>query len=71
MTRLLSQKEYPTKFWTAQDLIMRQVNREAERMIPERPRELKPDTRHKKVHWSETVKAAMQVNVLKVIVSNF
>ena len=66
-TRLLTPREYPTKYWSAQDLIQREVQREAECMIPDRSRELRPDFRPHKVQWSQVVRQAFAKGIYQYL----
>lgn len=62
-TKLLSRREYHTKNWTIQDLIIEAVNREELQFIKEGPREIKPDFRPHKAQWSQAVKHVFGSNV--------
>lgn len=66
-TQPLGRRQYPTKYWTARDLIIAAVNKEAEMMIKDPIREIRPDFRPHKVQFTEVTKRAFAKDIIKFI----
>jgi len=62
----LSFKDYPF-VWSVQEAIQNRVNYEAELMINDKPRELRPDTSKHPMQLSEVAKRALAWDMAKFL----
>lgn len=66
MTRLLLPKEYPTKYWTREDIIQYFVDHKDPQ--PEgQVNELRPDTRKHPMQFSEVAKRCFAKDIIKYL----